>query len=213
MIMENNIERYLYILVLLVFGAILSSCGTEVDDSIHSSTSEDGKMTFRSWNKGVGGSNPTYGVTCEYLTTDGKKITEDFSAREGDPAWVHRVHSIRKKDGSTYYITKRSYRVASDEIFMWMEAFMIDHDTLRSVSVFDGGDDLDECGLEIHFHVSDSKETELDRLFEYDVISRNLYVPGTSYAGDEASPVLNNRYRVYHFDGTGFVYKREIERL
>ena len=92
----RNIIRYLYILVLFVFGAILSSCGPGVDDSIYTSTSEDGKMTFRSWNKGVGGSNPTYGVTCEYLTTDGKKITEDFSAREGDPAWVHRVHSIRK---------------------------------------------------------------------------------------------------------------------
>ena len=107
MIMKNNIIRYLYILVLLVFGAILSSCGTEVDDSIHSSTSEDGKMTFRSWNKGVGGSNPTYGVTCEYLTTDGKKITEDFCAREGDPAWVHRVHSIKKRWLNVLYHKKK----------------------------------------------------------------------------------------------------------
>lgn len=67
--------------------------------------------------------------------------------RELEPTWVSAVHAIKKDDAMTYYITTRSHRVSSKDGYRWMDAFMIDHDTLKNVNVLDAGDDLDIGGI------------------------------------------------------------------
>ena len=177
-------------------------------EEVFTCISEDGAMKFYSWNTGRGGTCPDYAVVCQFRTKDGKRVTEDFCVREGEPAWVSVVHSIKKDDGTTYYITTRSHRASSNDGYMWMDAFMIDHDTLKNVSVYDAGDDLDECGLEINYRISDWYYTTngegWDWLFEYDAQNKNLYIPQVVYI-DETTPIISDRYRVYYFDGREFV--------
>ena len=181
-------------------------------DDVFTCVSEDGAMKFYSWNTGRGGTCPDYAVMCQFRTKEGKVVTEDFCDREGDPTWVSVVHALKKDDGSTYYITTRSHRASSNDGYMWMDAFMIDHDTLKNVSVYDAGDDLDECGLEINYCISDWYYTTngegWDWLFEYDVKDQNLYIPQAVYI-DETLPIISDRYRVYHFNGKEFVDKGE----
>ena len=177
-------------------------------DEVFTCISEDGAMKFYSWNTGRGGTCPDYAVVCQFQTKEGKLVTEDFCVKEDMPAWVSAVHSIKKDDGLTYYITTRNHRASSNDGYRWMDAFIIDHDTLKNVSVYDAGDDLDECGLEINYSISDWYYTTngegWDWLFEYDAQNRNLYIPQIVYV-DETIPIISDRYRVYHFDGKEFV--------
>ena len=181
-------------------------------DDVFTCVSEDGAMKFYSWNTGRGGTCPDYAVMCQFRTKEGKVVTEDFCDREGEPAWVSVVHALKKDDGSTYYITTRSHRASSNDGYMWMDAFMIDNDTLKNVSVYDAGDDLDECGLEINYRISDwyyaTNGEGWDWLFEYDVKNKNLYIPQTVFV-DETIPIISDRYKVYHFNGKEFVDKGE----
>lgn len=179
---------------------------------VHICASEDGNMKFYSWNSGLGGTCPDYAVLCLFHTKDGNSAIEDLRIKEGEPALVSKVHSIKKNDGSTYYITTRSHKASSNDGYMWMDAFVIDKDTLRHVSVFDGGDVLDEYEMEINYVISDwyyaTNGEGWNWLFEYDAGTRNLYVPITVYAEDEF-PVISDRYRLYHFDGKRFIDKGE----
>jgi hypothetical protein len=181
-------------------------------DDVFTCVSEDGAMKFYSWNTGRGGTCPDYAVMCQFRTKEGKVVTEDFCDREGEPAWVSVVHALKKDDGSTYYITTRSHRASSNDGYMWMDAFIIDNDTLKNVSVYDAGDDLDECGLEINYRISDwyyaTNGEGWDWLFEYDVKNKNLYIPQTVFV-DETIPIISDRYKVYHFNGKEFVDKGE----
>jgi hypothetical protein len=181
-------------------------------DDVFTCVSEDGAMKFYSWNTGRGGTCPDYAVMCQFRTKEGKVVTEDFCDREGEPAWVSVVHALKKDDGSTYYITTRSHRASSNDGYMWMDAFMIDNDTLKNVSVYDAGDDLDECGLDINYRISDwyyaTNGEGWDWLFEYDVKNKNLYIPQTVFV-DETIPIISDRYKVYRFNGKEFVDKGE----
>lgn len=180
---------------------------------VHICVSEDGNMKFYSWNTGMGGTCPDFAVLCQFRNKDGEVKIEDFRIKEGEPAWVSNVHSIKKNDGPTYYITTRSHRASSNDGYMWMDGFVIDRDTLRCVSVLDCSDDLDECMLDINYYISDwyyrTNGEGWDWLFEFDTKTRNLYVPLTIY--EEASlPILTDRYKLYHFDGMKFVDKGEV---
>ena len=182
-------------------------------ETLSTCISEDGKMRFHSWNTGQGGTCPDFGVLCQFLSKDGKAVTIDMGEKEEMPAWVSSVHSIKKDDGTTYYITVRSHRASSNDGYMWLDGFMIDNDTLKNVAVFDGGDDLDECGLEINYVISDWYYTTngegWDWLFEYDAKARDLYIPIVTYV-DETIPVISDRYRLYHFNGKEFVEKGDV---
>lgn len=177
-------------------------------DDVSTCVSEDGVMKFYSWNTGRGGSCPDYAVVCQFRTKEGKLVTEDFCVKEDTPALVSAVHSIKKDDGSTYYITIRSHSASSNDGYQWIDAFIIDNDTLKNVSVYDAGDDLDEGDLKINYSISDWYYTTngegWDWLFEYDAQNRNLYIPQIVYVY-ETVPIISDRYRVYHFDGKKFV--------
>lgn len=189
----------------------LASDPVDTND-IFTCVSEDGSMKFSSWDTGMGGTCPDYAVICHFRGKDGETVTVDFCERECDPAWVSAVHSIKKDDGSTYYITTRSHRASSNDGYMWMDAFMIDHDTLKNVSVYDAGDDIDDSGLVINYPIAHwyfaTNGEGWDWLFEYDAEDRNLYIPQIVYI-DESIPVINDRYRVWHFNGKEFVDKGE----
>lgn len=180
--------------------------------NVYVCSSEDGGMKFYSWEVVSDGICQNYAVICQFLNKDGKIVTEDFRVREEEPGWVSQVHSIKKNDGSTYYITTRKQRTSSNVGFTWMEGFAIDGDTLRSVSVLDGGDDLDECVLEINYKIDDwnlaTDGEGWDWLFEFDSETMDLYVPNTIYI-DDSIPSLNDRYRLYHFNGMEFAYQGE----
>ena len=182
------------------------------NEAVFSCTSEDGVMKFICWDTGQGGTCPDYSVICQFLTKDGTLVTKDLREEEGMAAWVSEVHAIKRNDGSTYYIAKRSHQASSIDGYMWMDGFMIDADTLKYVSVFDGGDDLDECVLEKNYNKSEWYRVANGKgwkwLFEYDARTRDLYVPQTVYVGDFI-PVFSDRYIVYHFNGHKFVYKGE----
>lgn len=182
-------------------------------DNVHVCSSEDGKMKFYSWEIVSDGVCQNYAVICQFLNEGGKIVTEDFRVREEGPGWVLRVHSIKKNDGTTYYITTRNQRISRNEGFTWMDGFLIDGDTLRNVSVLDGGDDLDECMLEINHRIDDwnisTNGEGWDWLFEYDAETMVLYVPNAIYV-DDSIPSFNDRYRLYHFNGIEFVYQGEV---
>ena len=171
-------------------------------DIVYSCTSEDGKMAFYSWNTGMGGSMPSYNVVCRFRTGNGDVRTIDMPDEEDEVAWVNSVHSLKKKDGSTYYIAARSHRISSASGYMWMDAFAIVGDTIKSVSVYDGGDDLDDCGMSVEeYSIPDwyYKAYLMDDCrFQYDPATRELFVP------QMIEHELIDRYRVYYFDGEGF---------
>ena len=176
-------------------------------DLKHQCVSEDGQMKFVSWNTGLGGTCPDYGVICIFKTDDGEVHRIDMKEQDSEAAWVCAVHSIKKNDGSTFYIADRSHSVSSCEGYEWLDAYMINGDSLKVVSVYDGGDDLDDCGLEICYSIPEWYFTTngegYDWLFEYDAVTQNLYVPETT--DGKMLPRISDRYRVYHFDGDTFV--------
>lgn len=207
-------------IILLAFYAlftILCSCTDNRNTFVaptdaYTCVSEDGLMKFYSWNKDTTGTIPDYAVFCEYRTKYGGKEIKDFGIWEEAPGMVANVHSLKKNDGTTYYITTRFYREPSNVCYTWMDGFSIDHDTLRHVSVFDGGDDLDECMLERSFKISDWYDTTNGEggewLFEYDAGTKFLYLPCATYLDDDNS-VFTDRYRFYVFDGMEFCEKGE----
>lgn len=181
-------------------------------DEVHTCVSEDGNIKFYSWNTGEGGTMPVYGVLCQYRTSDGGTKVVDLGKEDMDVAWARDVHSIKKDNRLTYYIVTRSHRISSNDGYMWMEAFVIDHDTLRSVSVLDSGDDLDECDWEVNYRISDWSYSTNDEgwnwLFEYNSRTRDLYVPIIVFI-EESVPIISDRYKLYCFNGMEFVYKGE----
>ena len=179
-------------------------------DEVFTCVSEDSRMTFQCWDTGMGGTCPEYAVICQFLTKDGKSITENLRGEEGSPAWVPSVHSIKSDDGSTYYLAIRKHRASSNDGYMWVDAFVIDHDSLKRVNMFDSS--IDEDDLCVNYYISDWYFTTngegWDWLYEYDTKSRDLYIP-TTVSFEESIPVITDRYRVYHFNGKKFVYQGE----
>lgn len=176
---------------------------------VHECVSEDGMMKFRSWNTGLGGTMPVYGVLCQFRTSDGTSKTIDLGKDDFEVAWVSSVHAIHKDDGSTYYILTRSHRSSTKDGYMWVDAYRIDCDTLKHVGVIDGGD-LDEerewddfsVNYDIIRWISITNDEGWE--LEYDSDSRNLYIPQTE-DGDFSPSRMNDRYRVFHFNGKKFV--------
>lgn len=179
-------------------------------EDVFTSVSEDSMITFQCWDTGRGGTCPDYAVICRFLTQDGKSITSNWEGEEGNPAWVSYVHAIKSDDGTTYYLTRRSHPASSNDGYMWLDAFVIDHDSLKMVNMFD--DDIDEEDLCANYYIAEwyfkTNGEGWDWLYEYDTQNRDVYVP-TAVSFEESIPVLTDRYKVYHFDGKKFVYQGE----
>ena len=105
---------------------------------------------------------------------------------------------------------------------MWMEAFIIDHDTLKLVSVLDGGNYKENNSLSVEYYIIEWESATNgeggDWMFTYDKENRNLYVPLTVHSETSLPisydiPILSDRYRIYHFDGNSFIDQGETAHI
>ena len=166
--------------------------------------SEDEKMRIYCWNTYQGGTCPDYAAKCQYRTNDGKVRIVDMGGYgvDNNPA-VNNVHSVQKNDGTTIYLIERYFRISSNAGESWIDAYVIDKDSLKAVSV---------CGkdkMSSSYSIADWYYKTIegwDWLYEYDAEAKNLYVPETD--GESYPLALTDRYTVYHFDGEKFVPKR-----
>lgn len=166
--------------------------------------SEDERMRLYCWNTYQGGTCPDYAVKCQYRTNDGKVRMVDMGGYgiDNNPS-VQNVHSVQKNDGTTIYLIERYFRISSNAGESWIDACVIDKDSLKVVDV---------CGkdkMSSSYSIADWYYRTIegwDWLYEYDAEAKNLYVPETD--GESYPLALTDRYTVYHFDGEKFVPKR-----
>lgn len=172
---------------------------------IHVCASADGNMKFYSWNTGEGGTCPDFGILCQFHTNDGGSKIVDVSDEIG---WVDRVYSIKKDDGSTYYLAVSFHQASSDDGYSWATAYRIYNDTIKQVAVIDAAplQDQDENDFTVNYSIHDWYDATNGEgenwIHEYDSDTRNLYVPQTievAYASE-----ISDWYRVYHFNGKRF---------
>lgn len=178
---------------------------------IHVCASEDGNMKFYSWNAGTGGTCPDFSILCQFRTHTGESKIIDVS-NHSDIGWVSRVHSIKRNDGSTYYLAVSFHQASSNDGYAWVSAFKIDDsDTIRQVCVVDATplDDQDENEFTVNYSIYDWLDATTgegyDWILEYDPDIHDLYVPQT--LDTSPFPEMSDWYRVYHFNGKKFVDK------
>lgn len=163
--------------------------------------SSDGKVAIRAGMYPGGGTSPEYWAvwTIEYAAGKKREIIFDPSA------YVSRIYTISKRDGSTYYLLDCSYKASAAEGENFLMAYRMVGDTIRRVNVVDGGPltDDDESRFSIIYCIPNwyfaTDGAGYDWLFHYDTASRKLYVPLTE-DGD-----ITDRYEVWQFDGNRFV--------
>jgi len=169
-------------------------------------TSDDGALKIYYWDTHEGGTHPWHKGYYEYRTSSGKMaataVIDDFDQ-------ALELYTIRKDDGSVYYIVEMYCRASSSDGDTWLNAFAIKDDLLVKVSVLDGVGVPDNDGQRFHaYHgIADwyyaTGGYGWDWIFEYDKKSKNLYIPITD---DFISPPdFTDRYRVYRFNGNRFV--------
>lgn len=178
---------------------------------IHVCASEDGNMKFYSWNAGTGGTCPDFSILCQFRTHTGESKIIDMS-NYSDIGWVSRVHSIKRNDGSTYYLVISFHQASGNDGYAWVSAFRIDNcDMLRQVCVVDATplEEQDEHEFTVNYSIyawlNATTGEGYDWILEYDSDTHDLYVPQTL----ETSPFpeISDWYRVYHFNGKKFVDK------
>lgn len=172
-------------------------------------TAEDGKLKFYCWNTGGGGTMPIYGQICQYRSSNGKAITIEMDEEDFYKPWIHSVHSIRRDDGTTFYIVAAEHRISTLEGYMWLNGYEIDGDSLNLVNVIDPNDDAADSILSIRYDWAEFNIYEQGMPFEYDTITRTLYVPTTVDGEEDEMPLMADRYLVYQFNGKKFVFRGE----
>ena len=168
-------------------------------------TSEDGNMSFYVWGSSYEEDFPEM-VVCRIRTSNGSYktfILPEDENNSGHQFWVTELHSIKKSDGSTYYIATRKDYISTSTTEIWLDAYVIAGDTIRSVSAFDGSDNLHDNSISTGFMYEMYRDEHLYHLLEYDPKSKELYVPTII----EDRCCLSDRYSVYQFNGNRFVKK------
>ena len=168
--------------------------------------SDDGALKIYYWDTHAGGTHPWHNGYYEYSTSSGKIVTtpvvEDFDQ-------ALNLYTIKKDDGSVYYIVEMYCRASSSDADSWLQAFAIKNDQLVRVSVLDGIGDPKKDGERFHvyhgiadwYYATDGEGW--DWILEYDPKSKSLYIPTVVY--DTSPPLFTDRYIVYRFDGQRFV--------
>lgn len=195
-----------YIITLLL--AAMSLNGTQAAESAKSDslaipaeaaelftiyTSEDGNMSFYvlgEWG-GSDEDNPDE-IVCHIKTADGGSRTfkmpldDEYRMRH---YWIDGVHSIKKDDGTTFYIVPRNYGMSTTNGCFRLDAFVIAGDTINTYedvpSIFVCSHDM----LKIEYYPE----------------SKELYVPIVD-SGDGNT----DHYTVYQFNGNRFVGKEGV---
>ena len=168
--------------------------------------SEDGNMKLYCWHSEDYSSEIQSGIICQFKTNDGETRSIRLHNVDGFNDGITNIwslHSLQKEDGSTYYISVMEDNDYSGETGLWLNAFAIVGDTIKEVSVYDGSDDLDDCGMDVRYEYYDwltrSQEEEWEIPFNYYPETKELYVP------QAIDNMLTDRYYVYKFNGNEFV--------
>ncbi len=161
--------------------------------------SEDGLVEVESGICPWGGSSPMYWAKCTITDSKGQK----HELRYDELPAISNLHSLHKKDGSTYYIVSCHYKCGclGDE---WLKAFRIVGDTIRQVRVKDGGEYEDKHEFSVTYSIPDWYDATHGAgygwIFEYDNSTKELSVPIT-----DKDHCIIDRYEVWHFNGDCFV--------
>lgn len=161
--------------------------------------SEDGRVKLEAANTvSLSGRAWSYSKL-SFINSKGKKSEESL----GENTYAYKLHSIKKTDGSTYYIYK--WKCEGTE---GLSACRIVKDTFQTVSAIDGKTQMKEGrnDFELNYDYGDWYDKTsgfgYDWILDYDNKKQNLYVPVIT---DDL--LVTDKYEVWHFNGKKFVNK------
>lgn len=168
-------------------------------------------MKIYTWNP-----NPNsfygYAFLCQIRGKDGKAKTVEIPF-DLDSGTVTKMHTLKKNDGSTYYLLELYYRNGGSRESN-LVAVRIGDDELIPVSIYDGGkvrEDQEELSVEYgaQWHSGEGWEW----IYEYDKATKTLYSPVTATVknseGEYVYGGIADRYDEYCFNGDKLVLTRK----
>lgn len=225
-LVTSRVVRYMKVGSLLIIAALFAACShqsvnnkaddrqdsvtvsqdnSNENDDGHVCMSEDGCITIES------GMHPNGGTSPDYWTVWTIKDNEDKKHKIKSPtsSYQDKIHCLSKNDGTTYYIVNCYDKASSSDGYEWLEAYKIVGDTVERVNVVDGSspyreDDRFSVNYDIPSWYFATNGAGYDWILEYDIDSKELYVPITTENND-----ITDRYKVWRFEGERFVYQGE----
>ena len=161
--------------------------------------SEDRRLKIESGIRPESGTAPDYFTKWTIVDDAGKKHkkTCDYSPS------MSRLRSIKRSDGSTYYLVNCFAKASSIDGYEWLEAYVISGDSIERVNVSDAGSQIDDAAFEVNYCIPQwyyaTDGIGYDWIFDYDSSTGNLYEPIVE------DDFITDRYIVWHFDGERFV--------
>ena len=135
---------------------------------------------------------------CNIRTMNGG--TRSYMLTDFDSGTIKSFHKVEKNNGSSYYIVEEwDYGLWVDYISVQLNAFSIDNDTIKSVSIYDGSDDADNSCIKFYIQKNRWFDDEDYSLFEYNPIIKELLVPEIT-----EEQHFTDHYWVYRFNGERF---------
>ncbi|MBQ0080783.1 MAG: hypothetical protein KBS95_04470 [Alistipes sp.] len=124
-------------------------------------------------------------------------------------AGIHNIYTskpycLKLDDGKEYYIVIKQDKMRNNVYAEYVDAFAYRNKKKVVVSVYDGGNDLDDCGMEVQYKVrpnSTGKFKAPQHRIIYDEKKQILCIPMDS---PERFSTWSNYYVVYKFDGKMF---------
>lgn len=180
-------------------------------------TSDDKCLRIYSWNTGEGGTMICWGNLIQYrsgteikavhqsldmlLHPDGEHDEIDFGS------YIDTIYTYPCTDGSKLYMVDDYFRISSNYSTNSLVAMRIKDGNLVSAPCFvRHGKRSDTIGFEhsiADWYFLANLGEGWDWLFRYDKKAQNLYVATT-----DSMNCISDRYDIYHFNGTDFVYQK-----
>lgn len=168
--------------------------------------SDDAKIKIYTWNP-----NPNhfygYDILCQIQDRNGKPKTIDFPF-DLDGGTVNKIHTLKKNDGSTYYLLELYYRnggMCESELV----AVRLVNDKLVPVKISDGGKISNEqTRMSVEYDVHWNLGVDWEWIYEFDKKTKTLYSPTTAkvkYKDEYVYSGIADRYDEYHFNGEQLV--------
>lgn len=180
-------------------------------------TSDDKCLRIYSWNTGEGGTMICWGNLIQYrngkeikavrqsldmlLHPDGEHDEMDYGS------YIDTIYTYPCTDGSNLYMVDDYFRISGNYSANSLVAMRIKDGKLVSAPCFvRHGKRTDTVGFEhtiADWYFLANMGEGWDWLFRYDEETQNLYVATT-----DSMNSITDRYDIYHFNGTDFVYQK-----
>lgn len=180
-------------------------------------TSDDQCLRTYSWDTGGGGTMIRWGNLIQYR--NGKGVTALHQSLdmllhpEGEHdeidfgSYIDTIYTYPCADGSKLYIADDYFKISSNYSANSLVAMKIEDGKLVSAPCFvRHGKRTDTVGFEhsiADWYILANMGEGWDWLFRYDSEAQNLYVATT-----DSMNCICDRYDIYHFNGTDFVYQK-----